>query len=253
MLGYIILDVTLFVVFSVSIVATLMVEDTNKVSIPLSVILLILVSVSWVMSGGIEGLSEVNMIAVLVIFAMINKGRVLLLFVSLAFISQLTLVLLWEYDFELIEFLYVITTTKHSIYQVMIVLLAIGITYFAYRYEQERRRQLGTGAQLQQRVKELEIGNHKLEQQEEELHNWNEVLQGKIKTRSIELKKSNQSICAFLQVNTKEVEPELNKITNRIEKIDKFDDYISLLKTSGRRLNQAYLDVKETYQQEEWN
>ncbi|MGL1887070.1 MAG: hypothetical protein OCD76_11210 [Reichenbachiella sp.] len=209
----------------------------------MSVILVMLLSVNWIMSGGIEGVSEMNLILILVTMAMINKGRIMVLFVALVFISIITLVLLWEFNFELIQPLFVAISTNVDKYQMTIVMSAIGVGYLAYRYEYERRQQLKTGSELQQRVKELEIENRKLELKEMELKRWNNVLYDRIKVRSKELKRSNESIQSFLSVNTEGIRPKIMSTIGCIDEIQLADKYVDLLKESGAKLNKAQQDI----------
>ncbi|WP_143519918.1 hypothetical protein [Reichenbachiella sp. 5M10] len=222
-----------------TLVCTFVVERINYISVPLSVFLLVVMSMLWIYTGGLVAISEFSFMAVMVIIGMINRGIWVIVLTGLACMAQLVLVYVWYFQFDLISEMVLPYIYNVRFFQVTLFVVATSFIYMTYRYGIETEKQLQREEELSQGIEDLEIENVRLEEQEQELSRMNKLLERKVSDRSSELSGSNQSIRDYLEVSSHEITPGVQRLTRLIDEMNSEHELYGLLQQSVVELSRA--------------
>ncbi|UXP31104.1 hypothetical protein N6H18_12160 [Reichenbachiella agarivorans] len=231
-------------VFLSGITAVFLVKETNYISIPVSVLLILLSTYNWVISGGLLGVSDANLVAILIIVAMINKGKILVWMVSAVLFVQFALIATWNFSFEWLEPWVSEPTTNLFNYRIMALLITIGMVFLAFQYNKEKSRQLKRRKELSERMNEMREENQNLFEQEKEMVALNKVLENKILIRKEELLINNRMIENYLNLSLTQIEPSMHEVTKMIENTALDGQYSDLLKQTGDKLTNSFETIQ---------
>ncbi|MCV9389536.1 hypothetical protein [Reichenbachiella ulvae] len=203
-------------------------------------------------NGGLVGLSKINLMALMVILIMVHRGMWSVVFGLFLYAVQMTLIWVWYSHYEWISDMVLPYFYNLTYYQTTVVIVAISFIYLSYRYGKESERQIIRERELSNRIEELEIENLKLEKQEIELKELNDLLNLKIDQRSKELTISNHSINSFMDFSVQEIAPSINHLAVKIDSLDSKSELATLLKASSNNLSTAFVDIKDKIDSNNW-
>jgi len=241
------MDSAILAVFLSAFIFTFYVNNLRILSVPFSIILLVLVSISWVNTGGLTGKSEYNLLSMIFLMAMIHTRGTLLIFVSFVLLSQVLLTMVWEFNHSFFSSFEIFTTTGLMNYALVVVLVTGALAYLRFRFDQESLHLTSRKNQLQLGIEEIALENGKLEKQKKELNQTNALLESKILQRTKELSLSNDALTQYLNVSTHEIEPLVKSTIEAIGKLSNRLDsklYSLWLFNSGNSLKMAFEQVK---------
>lgn len=241
------MDSVLAGVFLLLLITSYYVQRIKWLTIPFSIVLWIMVSVSFINTGGIYGMSEYNLLAIIIVMAMIHNGKMMQSFVLLILSTLILLTVSWEFGFSFLAWFDQIPTTGYMNYLIIVLLSTVALSYLVFKSGEEERRLNTNRTEMQLRIQEIEIENTRLERQKKELNRVNDWLESRINERSSELKKSNQSIEEFLDISVMEFRPSVQATVQDIADLKgkKLDDpFFELLGNSGEKLDSAFDAVK---------
>lgn len=198
----------------------------------------------WIHNGGLERLADESMIAALLVAAVLNQKERMKWMVGFVLLTQLVLLVVWEFRYDWISEWVGELGYQVLRYQVVMVLVTLGMVYFAYQYDSERKKQWNRKGQLHETMAEIRKENIKLEEQEKELSKLNALLERKVKNRREELRRQNQSIEQYIELSTSKISPSLDAITDYIAKSEFYSSYGTLLKKSGANLVDSFIKIQ---------
>jgi len=135
----------------------------NNITVTVSIVTLILLSVSWINNGGLEGHSEYNMISLIIALALINKGRFLWMVSTMVVVVQVLLVITWDPNSPIIEFLNVNKEPRIIDYQIAVIMITFGLIYLGLQFNKESITIAKQKVKLTVTLKTLEYENGKLD------------------------------------------------------------------------------------------
>lgn len=248
----ILLDLGLFLLFAIPLTLYKSNIKLNYISIPFSIILGVLVSVNWLVTGGIEGTAEYNMVAIFFLFAMLFRGTTLLLFLFFLALDQVFLLYLWYEKTDLIQkYIYplgggVLSPTEPIHFVLMAVAVTISMFYLKNKFDDRRIHLEQKKYELSVKSLELDEQNWLLSEQKKELELINEMLEEKVDARASELSHQNGAIEEYLYVSLKGINDPLQKTFESIDVLQeshKMNPMVQLLVRSTAELKESIADV----------
>ncbi|UXP31103.1 hypothetical protein N6H18_12155 [Reichenbachiella agarivorans] len=198
----------------------------------------------WFANGGLTGFVEQSIIVSIIVGAIITRGRLQLVLIGFALVIEVLTLLIWDYKYDWIES--IVGEQGRSIvkFQIMMVLVTIGMIYVAFQYQQDHQILRGRKYELQQKMAEIRKENDNLFEQQKELNEINAVLEERINRRKFELCQNNNSIEKYIVLSRSQISPSLEEISKKISGSQFYGEYGQLLKKSGRNLIKSFIEIE---------
>ena len=242
------MDILLISVLGITLLLSFSDIDFRLLIIPFSVLVMILLSISWINTGGVYGRSEYNYFGLIIGLAMINSGRRLVWMLGISFSWLCVLIIIWEFHFSILE-AQVLSFTEAPFHFIAIVIVGtLFVYYLRFLFDEEKRKLETTQLDLSRRAMELDIENAKLLSQQKEYESINHQLEQDIKERRLTLESQNKSLREFIEVSMREFYPPLVNTIGAIDDIGRSkeaNENIRMLQKSRQTLEQAYESLRE--------
>ncbi len=241
------MDIILISIITSAFILSFTSLDFRYVMTVFSVIILGLLSLSWINTGGVYGRSESNYFGLILAVALLNSGSRQQWLLSLTLLTLLSLVVIWEYKFDWIEPMVINFNESPLHYISMVILCTVIVYYLKYLFDHERKSLRSRQLELAKRTLELDIENERLINQQKEFERVNERLESEIKERRLKLEEQNKSLREFIEVSLREFHPPLLNTLNAIQSLNNKSiqsESLEMLQRSARTLEQAYDSMK---------
>ncbi|WP_147407357.1 hypothetical protein [Reichenbachiella sp. MSK19-1] len=198
----------------------------------------------WLVNGGVTGVVETGMVASVIVGAIITSGRHHVYIVVFTLVCLLVAIYLWEFQQDLISI--IIGDQGNSIfkYQILVVLVTIGMVYFSFQHNAERKDQWEIKNVLHKKMAEIRKENVKLIEQEKELLALNQSLTQNVQNRKEQLNRQNNAIEQYLELTSMQISPSVDEMNNQIMRSNFEGEYGKLLKKSGTSLVKSLLRIQ---------
>lgn len=228
-------------------------EKIRQVPLVVALLLLVLLTASFVRLGGIGGTSEYNLMALSILFVMAYEGRSLLLILALYFLAILTASIdLHMQGWMTRQFFHKTSTSLDVYFTITLTLLAIFL-YFKNALVSESSRILQLRGKLDRRIGTIRNQHRELEGQQRLLHGINSRLKDEITRHSEEIVTKNKAIQDFIWLSTESLHIPLQRITFIARDLPDDDFLESELKKQVAELRLVIHSLREELKQHEGN
>lgn len=226
-------------------------EKIRQVPLVVALLLLVLLTASFVRLGGIGGTSEYNLMALSILFVMAYEGRSLLLILALYFLAILTASIdLHMQGWMTRQFFHKTSTSLDVYFTITLTLLAIFL-YFKNALVSESSRILQLRGKLDRRIGTIRNQHRELEGQQRLLHGINSRLKDEITRHSEEIVTKNKAIQDFIWLSTESLHIPLQRITFIARDLPDDDFLESELKKQVAELRLVIHSLREELKQHE--
>lgn len=215
--------------------------------IAFSLLVTAVMSINWIQTGGLESHSEYNFLALVIVIGMIHSGRSLVVFCGIVLLTELGLLIAWQFGRDYLELLVLNPSPRVIQYIGIMVFAAATVLYLKFKHDKEGQRLSEQRAILSNRIMELDIENNNLQIQQQQYESVTEKLEDEIAARKKELQAQNESLQKFIDISIKEFYPPLQNTLRAIEDLRAFsssNENIEMLTRSGYKLDKAYQGLK---------
>lgn len=228
-------------------------EKIRQVPLVVALLLLVLLTASFVRLGGIGGTSEYNLMALSILFVMAYEGRSLVLILALYFLAILTASIdLHMQGWMTRQFFHKTSTSLDVYFTITLTLLAIFL-YFKNALVSESSRILQLRGKLDRRIGTIRNQHRELEGQQRLLHGINSRLKDEITRHSEEIVTKNKAIQDFIWLSTESLHIPLQRITFIARDLPDDDFLESELKKQVAELRLVIHSLREELKQHEGN
>lgn len=226
-------------------------EKIRQVPLVVALLLLVLLTASFVRLGGIGGTSEYNLMALSILFVMAYEGRSLVLILALYFLAILTASIdLHMQGWMTRQFFHKTSTSLDVYFTITLTLLAIFL-YFKNALVSESSRILQLRGKLDRRIGTIRNQHRELEGQQRLLHGINSRLKDEITRHSEEIVTKNKAIQDFIWLSTESLHIPLQRITFIARDLPDDDFLESELKKQVAELRLVIHSLREELKQHE--
>lgn len=226
-------------------------EKIRQVPLVVALLLLVLLTASFVRLGGVGGTSEYNLMALSILFVMAYEGRSLVLILALYFLAILTASIdLHMQGWMTRQFFHKTSTSLDVYFTITLTLLAIFL-YFKNALVSESSRILQLRGKLDRRIGTIRNQHRELEGQQHLLHGINSRLKDEITRHSEEIVTKNKAIQDFIWLSTESLHIPLQRITFIARDLPDDDFLESELKKQVAELRLVIHSLREELKQHE--
>lgn len=226
-------------------------EKIRQVPLVVALLLLVLLTASFVRLGGVGGTSEYNLMALSILFVMAYEGRSLVLILALYFLAILTASIdLHMQGWMTRQFFHKTSTSLDVYFTITLTLLAIFL-YFKNALVSESSRILQLRGKLDRRIGTIRNQHRELEGQQRLLHGINSRLKDEITRHSEEIVTKNKAIQDFIWLSTESLHIPLQRITFIARDLPDDDFLESELKKQVAELRLVIHSLREELKQHE--
>src|SRR5690606_30984247 len=210
-------------------------DKIRQVPLVVALLLLVLLTASFVRLGGVGGTSEYNLMALSILFVMAYEGRSLVLILALYFLAILTASIdLHMQGWMTRQFFHKTSTSLDVYFTITLTLLAIFL-YFKNALVSESSRILQLRGKLDRRIGTIRNQHRELEGQQRLLHGINSRLKDEITRHSEEIVTKNKAIQDFIWLSTESLHIPLQRITFIARDLPD-DDFLESERSEERRV-----------------
>lgn len=244
------IQVAIVLMFAIVFVSTLIYLLRGNYSSTLSrtfcLLLLCLISYSWIKRDGLASTTSCSMMCGMIIFSALSKGRFLYFIISLTFILEVALLYVWLYQpFGAIVSMPALEN-EYINYQLFLIMISILVVYFALEFDAEYMQTRRRKMEVKEIIEELNNENEKIKIQHENQKALNEALERKIAIRVSELISSNRKISKYLKISKQELSPTVHDLKVQVDDISSTNnsEYSEWLRKSTDRLFESFSKMK---------
>lgn len=189
-------------------------EKIRHVPLVVALLLLVLLTASFVRLGGVRGTSEYNLMALSILFVMAYERRSLVLILVLYFLAILAASIDLHMQGWMTRQLFNKTSTSLDVYFTTLLTLLAIFLYFKNALASESNRILQLRGILDGKIGAIRHQHRELEGQQRLLHGINVRLKDEINKHSREIVTQNKAIQDFIWLSTESLHIPLQRITS---------------------------------------
>lgn len=251
------LDSILLVIFSIPLILSRTKAPFYLKVIPFLLALIIAMSVNWLSTGGLNGTGEYHFMMLFILVAMILRGWLMVSFLSLLVIVEVSLIYMDTYNSSWLNSLregMEIGSMGGMHFLIMVVVVMFAMVYLKDRFERERLTLKKKGRNLKSKLLQIDEQNRVLMQQKRELEEVRDLLEQKVKERTAQLDDRNKALEEYWQLSLSEINHPLKVTVRSINDIkvgsEKSNELIDMLAESGEELLHSIKDVVRELERE---
>ncbi|WP_420580695.1 hypothetical protein [Reichenbachiella sp.] len=189
------------------------------IAVPFSFLMVGFLCVNWILLKGIRGMGEYYFIGGMILIALINNGKWLVILVVSCVMLEVALLYVAIFHSDLISPL---NSNDMNVYHYLwiTVVVTVALLYHKSQFDNKRENLKRNQKSLESKIDTLENQNMQLEEQKAMLQKSNNWLEENIQQRSEKLITQRESIEKYLSVTLFEIGPYLESTVNSIDNLD---------------------------------
>ena len=223
----------------------------RHVPMAVAIILMVLLTVSFIRLGGVRGTSEYNIMALSILFVLAYRQRSLIWILALYFIFILAASVDLRMQGWMTQYLFKKISTGLDPYFTTLLTLLAFFMYFKYALVRESNRLLELRAKHGQQIGTIRTQHRELEGQQQLLHGINARLKDEINRRTREIVNQNKAIQDFIWLSTESLRMPLQRITTLADDLPEDNFLESQLKEQVAELRLVIHSLREELKQHE--
>lgn len=228
-------------------------EKIRQVPLAVALVLLALLTVSFIRLGGVRGTSEYNLMALSILFVMAYDRRSLVMILALYFLAILTASIDLRVEGWMTRHFFNKTSTSLDVYFTTLLTLLAIFLYFKYALARESSRILQLRGTLDGQINTIRRQHRELEGQQRLLHDINARLKDEISRHNREIVTRNKAIQDFIWLSTESLHMPLQRITSIASDLPEDDFLERQLKEQVAGLRLVIHSLREELKQHEKN
>lgn len=214
-----VVDMVLLLIFLLPIILLKLNVRYERVSVPFSFLVLGLLCVNWVLLGGAEGTGEYYFLAGIMVMGLIHYGGWLKFFLLYCLFLQITMICLWSYYLQYIDF--ESSSTGGLRYLGISIVASVMFVYHKDQFDQKRMKLKSQKEDLEVKINMLGNQNLELERQKLMLDDYNQMLEENVVERSLMLRNQRKAIEKYLSLSLVEIHTPLQATLDAIREVEK--------------------------------
>ncbi len=196
-------------------------KDFRFVHPLLGFVLLFLMAVLFIRSGGVEGTDEFNFYALIVVLALLYQGGWQKVLLAFSFITFAYLAYVIHVKNAVYDFLFVRNSRGYDNFLFTLLALSALTIYVKWLIETKERRFNAKNKELREKINLVSDKNTILNRQQILLAQTNLELQRKIDERKAYHEHRTKALNEYIEQNTKKIQHPIRNLQEVIEKVDK--------------------------------
>lgn len=236
------IDIALLAVLAVPLMLSFSALKLNYYLIPLCSLILVLLPLTWISSGGLASNNEYQIIGAIFFFSAILNGRWLVFFVSAAILVEIAVLYVWHNHISCVSALLKEPSMQSDHFMMMAVAVTVIVVFLKHRICAKRQLLDDQRDILSLKLEELAQQTTRIKEQKKELEKINKQLELKVEERSEELSKRNESLRSYMNMSLKQINAPLHSILDSVAEITRLDqnhEIVKLLTDSGIELERS--------------
>lgn len=226
-------------------------ERIRHVPVLIAVILLVLLTVSFIRLGGVRGTSEYNLMALSILFVLAYKQRLLTIILAAYFLFILVASIDLRTEGWLSQHLFKKNSTSLDPYFTSLLTLLVFFLFFKNALARESARIVESRTRLGEQVRTIRRQNRELEAQQKLLRDINARLTEEINRHTREIDSQNKAIQDFIWLSTESLHLPLQRIASIVRDLPEDNFIESQLKGQVAELRLVLHSLREELQQHE--
>jgi glucan phosphoethanolaminetransferase (alkaline phosphatase superfamily) len=228
-------------------------EKIRHIPIVVGLILIILLTVSYVQFGGVGGTTEYNIMALGVLLVLAYKKKKLIWILIAYFIIILAATLDLHFNGWLTRNFFKGYSTSLDAYFTTLLALLILILYFKNALVSESKRIIELRTKLGRQIRTIRSQHKELEKQQQLLHEVNNRLEEEIKRHDLHIVNQDKAIQDYIWLSTESLHIPLQRIASSVHGLRENNFLESQLKGQVAELRLVIQSLKEELKQHESN
>ncbi|MDF9795096.1 hypothetical protein OKW21_000359 [Catalinimonas alkaloidigena] len=185
----------------------------------LGVLLVLLISLLFVRSGGVEGSTEYNFFALMVLLSLLYDGRWQRSLLVISFVIVIYLSYSVYVKNSLFYLLFVRNSRGYDNFLYTLVALTILVAYLQMLIEEEDKKLKAKHEELKKKVKLVSIKNVKLSKQQAQLTQMNHQLKQKVEESKAYHEQRNRALQQYIEQHTNKIQLPIQNLHEVIQQV----------------------------------
>ncbi len=245
----VLIDIAILMVFIMLLVFGLKKTEIKSVHPGFGIAYILLLGFNYIEQGGIHGISLFSYYTGFMVIILLYSGKPMV-----ALISSLSLVLLVTtfatYNpGEEIKSFFLESSTSPINFLFILFLLAVSSFFMKEIIGRETSKYFQLNDELQKKVIEAKALNMELVQQGKALQSAQDHLENEVKLREATLEKQQNSIEAFIRINTQVLQEPVLELSKAVQELPTSGQLETMMHISQQELSQVLKDITQTLEE----